>query len=336
MGGEVKGYIVKRVAMAFITLFVVISINFAIFRVFIPFDPTSLMLDPRMPEAVKEALRAEWGLNDPLFPDQFVKYVKNLLTWNYGREFNEGHTEIAPVMAWRLRNTVLILGLSLVGSVAIGTSLGILVAARRGGKLDVSAIGFALFTWGVPTFFIQLLFLLVFCSYWYTWFGYSLIPRAGIVSSPPPKEVLAFIRDVAWHAIGPIVTLTLAGFGSWALYTRNILVDALTEDYILTATAKGLKERTVLLKHAFRSVLPPIVTMLALSIPGIVTGAIITETIFSWPGIGSWYINALMNKNHPVAQAVLYNYAVLMIGANLIADFAYGILDPRIRVGMRR
>ena len=331
-----KGYITKRVAMAFITLFIVISINFAIFRVFIPFDPTSLMLDPRMDEAVKEALREEWGLNDPLFPDQFVKYVKNLLTWNYGREFNEQHTEIAPEMAWRLRNTILILGLSLIGSVAIGTSIGILVAARRGGKLDVSAIGFALFTWGVPTFFIQLLFLLVFCSYWYTWFGYRLIPRAGIVSAPPPKEVLAFIRDVAWHAIGPIVTLTLAGFGSWALYTRNILVDALTEDYILTATAKGLKERTVLLKHAFRSVLPPIVTMLALSIPGIVTGAIITETIFSWPGIGSWYINALLNKNHPVAQAVLYNYAVLMIGANLIADFAYGILDPRIRVGMRR
>jgi len=322
--------------MAFVTLFVVMTLNFAIFRVFIPFDPTSLMLDPRMPEEVKENLRREWGLEDPLFPNQFLTYLKNLFTWNYGRQFNQGHTEIAPEMAWRLRNTVLIMGFALVGTVMLGIPLGVLVAARRGSKLDVSTIGFALFTYGVPTFFIQLLFLLVFTSYWHTWFGWSLIPRAGIVSSPPPKEMLAFIGDVAWHAIGPIVTLTVAGFGFWALYTRNILVDTLTEDYILTATAKGLKERTVLLRHAFRSVLPPIVTMIALAIPGIVTGAIITESIFSWPGIGSWYINALMNKNHPVTQAVLYNYAFLMIGANLIADFAYGILDPRIRVGTRR
>lgn len=331
-----KGYVTKRITMALVTVFIVITINFFLFRVFMPFDPTSFILDPRMPDSVKAALRAEWGLNDPLFPDQFVKYVINLLTWNYGRQFTEGHKLIAPEMAWRLRNTILVLGLSLVGSIAVGVSIGILVAARRGGKLDVGVIGFALFTWGVPTFFIQLLFLLVFSFYWYGWLGYSLIPRAGIVSSPPPKDVLGFIGDVAWHAIGPIVTLTLAGFGSWALYTRNMLVDALTEDYILTATAKGLRERTVLLKHGFRSILPPIVTIIALAIPGIVTGAIITEAIFSWPGIGSWYINALRNNNHPVAQAVLYNYAILMIGANLIADFAYGILDPRIRVGMRR
>lgn len=322
--------------MAFITLFVVITLNFAIFRVFIPFDPTSLMLDPRMPEELKQNLRREWGLEDPLFPDQFLRYLKNLFTWNYGRQFNQEHTEIAPEMAWRLRNTVLIMGSALVGTIMLGIPIGVLVAARRGSKLDVSTIGFALFTYGVPTFFIQLLFLLVFTSYWHTWFGWSLVPRAGIVSSPPPKDMLRFIGDVARHAIGPIVTLTVAGFGFWALYTRNILVDTLTEDYILTATAKGLKERTVLLRHAFRSVLPPIVTMIALAIPGIVTGAIITESIFSWPGIGSWYINALMNNNHPVTQAVLYNYAVLMIGANLIADFAYGILDPRIRVGTRR
>jgi len=331
-----KGYVGKRVGMALVTLFVVLTLNFVIFRVFIPMDPTNLMLDPRMKEEVKENLRRDWGLEDPLFPDQFFKYLKNLFTWNYGRQFDIAHTEIAPEMAWRLRNTIMILGLALLGTIMIGIPLGVLTAARRGGKLDVTAIGFALFTYGVPTFFIQLLFLLVFASYWHVWFGYSLIPRSGIVTAPPPKETLAFIADVAWHCVGPIVTLTIAGFGSWALYTRNILVDALTEDYILTATAKGLKERTVLLRHAFRSILPPIVTMIALAIPGVVTGAIITETIFSWPGIGSWYINALMNNNHPVTQAVLYNYAVLMIGANLIADFAYGILDPRIRVGTRR
>jgi len=115
-----------------------------------------------------------------------------------------------------------------------------------------------------------------------------------------------------------------------------MMVDALTEDYIQTARAKGVKGRDVLFRHAFRSILPPVATMVALAIPGIVTGAIITESLFGWPGIGAWYINALMNRNHPVAQAVLYNYAVLMIGANLVTDLLYGFLDPRIRVGQRR
>ena len=114
------------------------------------------------------------------------------------------------------------------------------------------------------------------------------------------------------------------------------MVDALTEDFVLTARAKGLKDRTVIYKHAFRSILPPIVTLIALSIPGIVTGAIITESIFAWPGIGQWYIGALTQNNHPVAQAVLYNYAVLMVGANLVTDLIYGFLDPRIKVGTRR
>ena len=331
-----RGYLVKRVSVALITLFVVITLNFVIFRVFTPHDPTALILDPRMPEHVKQTLRTSWGLDEPLFPNQFSRYIVNLLTWNYGRQFDITHSLIAPEMAWRLRNTLLLLGLSTVGMILIGIPVGILASARRGGKTDISVIGIGLFTWGVPTFFIQLLFLLVFNSYWSSWFGSPLIPRAGVVSAPPPEDTLAFIADVAWHIIGPIITLMIAGFGSWALYTRNILLDALTEDYVLTARAKGVKERVVLLKHAFRGVLPPIVTLVAMAIPGIVTGAIITETIFSWPGIGSWYINALMNRNHPVAQAVLYNYAVLMIGANLVADVAYGILDPRIRVGTRR
>ncbi|NIP66594.1 ABC transporter permease subunit [Candidatus Bathyarchaeota archaeon] len=157
-----------------------------------------------------------------------------------------------------------------------------------------------------------------------------------MASFPAPKDPVLRIADMAWHAIGPVTTLILLGFGSWALYTRNLIVDALTEDYIVTAKAKGVKERAVLYKHAFRSILPPIATMIAMSIPGLVTGAVITESIFGWPGIGQWYITALNTGNHPVTQAVLYNYAFLMILANLMSDVLYGFLDPRIRVGQRR
>ncbi len=134
----------------------------------------------------------------------------------------------------------------------------------------------------------------------------------------------------------PILTLVVASFGSWALYTRSLLLDALTQDYIVTARAKGLSERTVLYRHAFRSTLPPIVTIIALAVPGVVGGAVITEWIFTIPGIGRWYLNSMLAADYPVVQAVLFIYAVLMVFANLVADLLYGVLDPRIRVGVRR
>jgi peptide/nickel transport system permease protein len=235
-------------------------------------------------------------------------------------------------MAWRLRNTIILLGVATIGTICLGIPLGMFAGAKRGGKTDVTVIGLGLLTWGVPTFFLQLVWVAIFCL----WLG--ILPRAGLVELLPGglPDPLTLAIDIAKHAISPVITLILAGFGSWALYTRNMMVDTLTEDFILTARAKGLKEKDVITKHAFKSMLPPIVTMIALSIPGIVTGAIITESIFAWPGIGQWYIRSLLANNHPVAQAVLYNYAVLMIGANLITDLIYGFLDPRIRVGVRR
>jgi peptide/nickel transport system permease protein len=322
-------YLVKKIAIALLTLWIVITLNFLIFRVLYGGDPTQTIIDPRFKDETRQALIKMWGVNEPLHIQYFI-YLYNLFTWNYGKQFDPSATDIAPEMAWRLRNTVILLGTATVGTISLGIPLGILAGARRGRKLDVTVIGIGLLTWGVPVFFIQLIWAAVFCLY------LGILPRAGIVGLPPPTDPLVFAADVLTHAISPIMTLILAGFGSWAFYTRNMVVDALTEDYILTAKAKGLHERDILIKHAFRSILPPIVTLIALSIPGIVTGAIITESIFAWPGIGQWYINALSQMNHPVTQAVLYNYAVLMITANLVTDLAYGFLDPRIRVGIRR
>ena len=324
------GYFIRKVGLAFLTLWVVVTLNFLIFRVFVGGDPSQLIIDPGMPRSVRDALQAMWGLNRPLFPDQYLTYLYNLFTWNYGRQLTPGMAPVAPEMSWRLRNTLILLGASTVGTIAIGIPLGMFAGARRGKKADVAVIGTGLLTWGVPVFFVQLVWVAIFT----VWLG--ILPRAGLVSAQPPEDPLGFALEVGVHALSPILTLILAGFGSWALYTRNMMVDALTEDFILTARAKGLKERTVIFRHAFRSILPPIVTLIALSIPGIVTGAIITESIFAWPGIGQWYIRSLQQNNHPVAQAVLYNYAILMVGANLITDLIYGFLDPRIKVGMRR
>lgn len=329
-----REYLVKRIIIAIFVLWIIASLNFVIFQVISPIRPEMTILDPHFTPEVRAALRNLYGLNEPLYV-RYLLYLRNMFTWKFGRSFDTMRP-VAEEMAWRLPNTVMLLGSALVGTILIGIPVGILAASRRGSKVDAAAIGAGLFTWGVPTFFIQLLFLLFFAYYLRNFFGFTVLPSRGMYSIPPPENTLSYIADVAWHLFLPVLTLVVAGFGSWALYTRNIMLDALTQDYIITARAKGLTERTVLYRHAFRSILPPIATMIAMAVPGIVTGAMITEYLFTLPGIGQWYLTALTQSNYPVVQAVLFIYAVLMIFANLISDFLYGVLDPRIRVGQRR
>lgn len=330
-----RGYLLKRIVLSLVILYVIATLNFIIFQVVAPVDPTTKgWYSPDWNPEMKKMLARLYGLDQPLSV-RYLKYIQNMFTWNFGLSY-ETRKPVADEMSWRLVNTVLLLGSALVGTVMVGLPLGILAASRRGTKIDVLAIGSGIFTWGVPTFFIQLLFLLFFAYYAKIWFGFAILPPGGLHSVPPPSDPMAFLVDQAWHLAAPLSTLIVSGFGSWALYTRNIMLDALTQDYILTARAKGLSERTVLYRHAFRATLPPIATMLTLAVPGIVTGAIITEFIFQWPGIGRWYILSLFQGDYPVVQAVVFIYAVLMVVANLVADLLYGVLDPRIRIGYRR
>jgi peptide/nickel transport system permease protein len=279
-------------------------------------------------------LQFNYGVPRPLYA-RYALYLKNMFTWNFGYSFSN----LAPVIeeiSWRLPTSILLLGSALVATIFVGIPLGILAASRRGSKVDVATIGAGLFTWGVPVFYIQLLFLLFFTYYASKFLGLAIFPPRGLYSVPPPEHPLIFMADVAWHIAMPLITLVVGSFGFWALYVRNVLLDALTQDYIVTARAKGLSERTILYRHAFRSTLPPIVTMITLAVPGIVYGAVITEWIFTLPGIGRWYLNSLLAADYPVVQAVLFIYAILVVFANLVADLLYGVLDPRIRVGVRR
>jgi peptide/nickel transport system permease protein len=331
-----REYLLRRIVVSLFILWVVATLNFVIFQVISPISPedTYAPLSLEMPPEVLESLRQLYGLNETLHV-RYLKYIRNMFTFDFGLSF-VSRKPVVTEMSTRLPATVLLLGSSMVATILVGTPLGILAASRRGSKLDVATIGSGLFTWGVPTFYIQLLFMLFFAYYFMLSFGFSLFPVRGLYSIPPPSNPLAFMADVAWHVALPVITLVVGGFGSWALYTRNILLDALTQDYIVTARAKGLSERTILYRHAFRSTLPPIVTIIALSIPGIITGAMITEYIFTLPGIGQWYLSSLNGGDYPVLQAVLFVYAILTIFCNLIADLLYGVLDPRIRVGVRR
>lgn len=327
-------------AFAVFTLWVVVTLNFAIFAV-LPGDPTKYMLDPKMTMEQKETIKQWYGVYDP-WPVKYIKYMRNLLSFGivppYFGYSLKSHLTVASEMAWRLPLTVGLLGSALVFEILIGVPLGIFAASRRGSKGDVTIMGLGLFTYGVPTFFVQLLALLFFLSYVKQTFGVLLFPPGGWYSYPRVEGLLPFIADVMWHFALPVITLVITSFAGWSLYTRNLLLDALTEDYVLTARAKGVSERSVLFKHAFKSIRPPIVTLISLSIPGLVTGAIITETIFGLQGIGQWYIESISAQvaDYPVVEAVLFLFAFLTIACNLIVDLIYGLLDPRIRVGQRR
>jgi len=333
-----RKYIAKRVAIGIITLWVVATLNFIIF-VYQPGDPTKYLLQPGMKPEQIEMIKREYGYYDPLWM-KYLKYLRNMFSYGlippyFGISFRTKST-VASEMAWRLGLTVFLLGSALVGRIIVGIPVGIVAAAKRGSKADVAIIGVSLLTWGVPVFFLELVAIFFF-SYLANIHGIKIFPTGGGLGGPY-NSTIEFISGAAYHLALPILCLVFAGFAGWALYTRNMLIDALTQDYILTARAKGVGERTVLFKHAFKSILPPIVTMITLSIPGIVTGAIITETVFGLEGIGKWYVNSLSpaTPDYPVVQAVLFIFATLTIMFNIIADLLYGVLDPRIRVGARR
>jgi len=335
-----KGYLIKRVAIALFILWVVITLNFYIF-ILSPGDPTHYLMSPGMTQEQEQLIREMFGVDEPI-PVQYVKYIKNLMSFGlippYFGVSHQTHEYVTDELWWRLSFTLLLLGSAEIGAIIIGVSIGMLVASRRGTKLDVSVMGVGLFTYALPTFFIEIFALYFFVSYIHQTAGVYIFPSTSWTSYPRPEGFLPQLADIAWHLTLPVACLIIISFAYWALYTRNMLLDVLTQDYILTARAKGLGERAVLFKHALKSIYPQIVTMIALTVPGLVTGAMITETVFGLEGIGKWYIDSISiaNPDYPVVEAILFIYATLTILFNLLADFLYGALDPRIRVGARK
>ena len=328
----VKGYIIRKVIYALVILYIIASLNFTIFQVISPIDPAIMLGEgnPQITAEHREHMRKLWGLDRPL-SERYIKYVINMFTFDFGISFREA-TPVLDTMLPRLRNTLLLLSLSLTFNAMVGVLVGILAASRRGTKVDAFIMGIGLFTWGAPIFYIQLLLVFFIANPSFL----MLFPRLGMTTIPPPTNPLAYIADLAYHTALPLITLVVAQFGWWALYTRNMMLDTLTEDFMVTARAKGLSERRVLYGHGFRAMLPPIVTMVAFIIPSLFMGGIITEYIFQWPGTGQWFLSSIEYGDYPAAQALLFVFSVMMVGANLLVDLIYGFLDPRIRVGVRR
>jgi peptide/nickel transport system permease protein len=273
---------------------------------------------------------------------RYVKYIWNMLTFHFG--VTAPTTGMVPVInrvMQFLPNTLILMGLATIISIIIGVVLGVLAAYKRGGMYDSAAVITSLITFSLPTFWMGLLAISIFAVDLHIlpagrdvgngmppWAIFSLFGTQ--FSLPTMTEVLSRIT----HLILPVGVLTLFSYGNYLLLTRATMLETLTEDYILTAKAKGLKERTIIFKHALKNASLPIITSSALAIGFLIGGAIITETVFSYFGIGWLTIQSILVTNdYPVLMAIFYITALTVILANFISDLLYGVIDPRIKYG---
>jgi peptide/nickel transport system permease protein len=350
-----RKFIVKRLINSFALIIFIIALNFLIFKL-MPGDPTAYLMSawgkesPEIRREQQALLQDMWGLNQPL-EIQLVKYVRNLLTWNFGTTIMN-REPISIALSRRMPYTLLLLGGSTVLAIIIGILIGIAAIQRRGGLFDSSSVTASLILGSLPTFWLGLVFILFFFStlHWFpisggmpiwvgnypmTWF-YSVSSSASTLSVGVSLNVMEgwrLVEGFLYHAFLPLLTLTVFSVGGWLLLTRATMLETITEDYIVTARAKGLKERTVLYKHALKNASLPLITAAALSFGFILSGAIITETVFTYPGLGGWIWQAIQFLDYPVLMAIFYVISLCVVVANVVADLLYGVIDPRIKYG---
>lgn len=318
------GYLARRVAQLGLTLLAVATFNFVLFRI-LPGDPIRLLAraGSLSPEAI-DRLRSLFGLDQPL-PVQYVYYLRNIVTGQFGMSVTY-RRPVADILAERMVNTLILLAAATILVVLLGVFLGVAAAARRGSRQDTTTVVTSLVFWSLPTFWTGLILVFVFGVY-LGWFPVSGMTTAGIARGSPVDRLL----DLGGHLVLPTITLALVDIGQFVLIARSSLVDVLTEDYILTAKAKGLSRRAVVWRHGVRNALLPIVTTTALYVSLIVGGAIQVETVFSWPGMGRLMYDAVLRRDYPILEASFLIFAVTVIVANLLSDLAYQVLDPRVR-----
>jgi peptide/nickel transport system permease protein len=328
------GYLASKVGWALVTLLVVITFNFILFRI-LPGDPArAVAKDPRLSPATIEALTERFGLDKPLFfnfeagenplDSQYFAYLGALSRGDLGQSFNQRDRAVVDMLGQAMVNTLWLVLPAEALSILIGIGLGLLAAWRRGTALDVSALSFSLFMWSLPTFFLGIILLFLGAQ----WLDLPIAGRVTIGASY--GSIWEELYDLGRHLLMPTVTFTLVLLGEYMLIMRSSVIDVFSEDYILTAKAKGLSTFRIVRDHALRNAMLPMVTLIALNLGFTVSGAIQVESVFSWPGLGALTVNAVNERDYPVLQGAFLLLAISVVLANLVAELIYGWLDPRI------
>jgi len=317
--------LIRKFLLALVTLVIVLLINFILFRV-MPGDPVRAVIgrNVRITPETQAALRSQFGLDKPIFPDQFIATLGQWARGNLGISWSL-RQPVGEILVSKLVNTLILIGLGQLLAIFLGVALGLIAGWKRKSPIDVAALVFSLVAWAIPTFWLGIILLAAGS----TWLG---LPTGGIVSPENvSKPLYTVIPDVARHLILPTLTLTVLYMGEYMLIMRSSVLEVLSEDYILTAKAKGMSQWQVLRKHALKNAMLPIVTLIALNLGFTVAGAIYIETVFSYDGLGKLFQSALVKQDYPLLQGAFLLLAVSVILANLLAEILYTYLDPRVR-----
>ena len=301
-------FIVRRLLQLIPVLFGVLIIAFAITRL-IPGDPAEIMGGLEASEEVIASIRDSMGLNEPL-PVQFMIYVGNLFQGDLGQSYYNGRSVVQIIMD-ALPRTAVLASVAMAFTLIVGIPLGVVSALRKDSWIDIFARSLALAGVSAPPFFVGLVAILIFSSY------LRILPSFGASS---------------WqHVILPGVTLGLSSAGLVMRLTRSAMLEILNENYIRTARAKGLPPRAVNYGHAFRNAAIPITTITGLQLGSLLSGAVLTETVFAYPGIGRLLVRSIFERDYPVIQGLILLIAVIYLAANLLVDLLYSVIDPRIK-----
>jgi peptide/nickel transport system permease protein len=305
-------FIATKVLRAIITLWMVVSFIFVILR--ISGDPLDTMLPDDADAELIEYYEKEWGLDRPL-PEQYLIYFVSVFHGNLGLSFKDDRDAV-EVVTERIPMTLRLGLASLIFGLCFGIPLGIYAALHRNSLADRLAMGLAVFGYAIPNFFLGILLILLF-SLTLGW-----LPSSGSATG--------------WHMIMPVITLGTGGAGSLARFSRSAMLEVMNQAYMRTSRAKGVPRLRRIIVHAIPNAAIPVVTVLGFKIGGLISGSLITESIFAWPGVGRLLVTSVTSRDLAIVQALIMLVAFTMVVANLLIDLAYGWLDPRIRVSSQQ
>ncbi|UCE91524.1 MAG: ABC transporter permease [Methanobacteriota archaeon] len=324
-------YLARKTIYVLITLVIIISFNFFLFRI-MPGDPTKVLVPKSGDVELTNAIKEYFGLDKPMW-EQYLLYLKQVFTLDWGISTGlRKYAEVTDVMAPAVMNTVVLLGTGTVLAIILGINVGKFAAWRRGTAADAASMSISLTFYSMPTFLFALFMLMVFAG-WLKWFpikgseGY--LPWIGQTDIDTLGEKIV---SRLYHLVLPLIVFTLEIMAEFAIIMRNSLTDVLTEDYIVTARAKGLSNREILNNHAMRNAMLPVVTLIAIGIAWVLGGTIMVEMVFSYDGLGLMTWDAVLYQDYALLQALFLIFAIGVLIANVIADIVYVYLDPRVKL----
>jgi len=319
-----RAYILRRTTLMLPMLIGVTLISFVIMNL-APGDPTTVYIDPSKPYDPQEieAIRKDLGLDQPLFV-RYGLWLRRTARGDLGYSFVSRRPVIKEITD-RIPNSMLLAISSMVISFVIGSLIGVFSALNQYRVSDYIITVLAFLGISTPGFWLALMMILVFTG----WLGW--LPSVGMTSIEVGPGTFERLIDLLRHMIMPVVVLSLPGIASWARYQRSAMLEVIRQDYILTARSKGLPEKLVIGRHAVRNAAIPVVTILGMSLPGLIGGSALIESVFAWPGMGRLGVNAAFSRDYPILLGVTLISSFLVMLGNLIADVLYAVVDPRIR-----